>query len=121
MTRKLVLLLTLCHGALAAQQQPLAGTWQVTFQAGMRIEDGEATPIMATGTLTIEAGSDSLIGTPGDQPRVRTCRRGRPFASPPRRVPAKPRSSAHGEGHHQHQWRRARGGRGEYLGAAGEG
>ena len=63
MTRKLVLLLTLCHGILGAQQQPLAGTWQVTFQAGMRIADGEATPIMATGTLTVKPEADSLIGT----------------------------------------------------------
>ena len=63
MTRKLVLLLTLCHGVLAAQQQPLAGTWQVTFQAGMRIADGEATPIMASGTLTVKPEADSLIGT----------------------------------------------------------
>jgi hypothetical protein len=63
MTRKLVLLLTLCHGVLAAQQQPLAGVWQVTFQAGMRISDGEATPIMATGTLTVKPEADSLIGT----------------------------------------------------------
>ena len=51
------------HGILAAQQQPLAGTWQVTFQAGMRIADGEATPIMASGTLTVKPEADSLIGT----------------------------------------------------------
>ena len=63
MTRKLALLLALSPGILPAQQQPLAGTWQVHFQAGMRIENGEATPIMATGTLTVKPEADSLIGT----------------------------------------------------------
>ena len=63
MTRTLVALLMLCHGALSAQQQPLVGTWLVNFQAGMRIEDGVATPIIGTGTLTVEAAGDSLIGT----------------------------------------------------------
>jgi len=48
MTRKLVALLALCHGALSAQQPPLVGTWQVHFQSGMRIENGEATPLFAT-------------------------------------------------------------------------
>jgi hypothetical protein len=62
MTRTLVVLLTLCHGVLSAQQQPLAGTWLVNFQAGMRIEDGEATPLFATGTLTVQPVADSLIG-----------------------------------------------------------
>ena len=62
MTRTLVALLMLCHGALSAQQQPLVGTWLVNFQAGMRIEDGVATPIMGTGTLTVQAAGDSLIG-----------------------------------------------------------
>lgn len=63
MTRKLVLFMALVPGALAAQQSPLAGTWQVHFQAGMRIEDGEATPIFANGTLTVQPAADSLIGT----------------------------------------------------------
>ena len=63
MTRKLVALLALCHGALSAQQQPLVGSWQVHFQSGMRIENGEATPLFATGTLTVQPVADSLIGT----------------------------------------------------------
>ena len=63
MTRKLALLLALSPGILAAQQPPLAGTWQVHFQAGMRISNGDATPIMATGTLTVKPEADSLIGT----------------------------------------------------------
>lgn len=62
MTRKLVALLILYPVALHAQQ-PLVGTWQVHFQAGMRIEDGEATPIFANGTLTVQPVADSLIGT----------------------------------------------------------
>ena len=68
MTRKLVVLLTLCHGVLHAQQSPLVGTWQVNFQAGMRIEDGVATPILATGTFTVESVADSLIGTLATNP-----------------------------------------------------
>ena len=67
MTRKLVALLTLCHGALSAQQ-PLVGTWQVHFQAGMRIENGDATPIFANGTLAVQSVADSLIGTLTTEP-----------------------------------------------------
>ena len=63
MTRTLAVLLALCPGVLGAQQVPLAGTWQVHFQAGMRIENGEATPIFADGTLTVQPVADSLIGT----------------------------------------------------------
>ena len=59
----------LCSGTLQAQNQSLAGTWLVNFQAGMRIEDGVATPLMGTGTLTVQPAGDSLIGmlatTPG--------------------------------------------------------
>ncbi len=62
MTKKLLAVLMLCSGTLQAQNQSLVGTWQVNFQAGMRIEDGVATPIMGTGTLTVEAAGDSLIG-----------------------------------------------------------
>ena len=68
MTRKLVVLLTLCHGALQAQQSPLAGAWLVNLQAGMRIEDGVATPLFATGTLTVQSVADSLIGTLATNP-----------------------------------------------------
>ena len=61
MTRAFVVLLTLCNCALQAQQQPLVGVWRISYTGGMRIEDGVATPIMATGTLTIEAKADSLV------------------------------------------------------------
>lgn len=63
MTRTLALLLALSPGMLGAQQSPLVGTWQVHFQAGMRIENGEATPIFADGTLSVQPVADSLIGT----------------------------------------------------------
>jgi hypothetical protein len=62
MTRAFVVFLTVCSSALQAQQQPLVGTWQVTYPAGLRIENGAPTPIMASGALTIEARDDSLIG-----------------------------------------------------------
>jgi hypothetical protein len=63
MTRTFVVLLVLSHGALHAQQSPLAGAWKVTYPAGMRIENDVATPIMATGSLTVQPAGDSLIAT----------------------------------------------------------
>jgi hypothetical protein len=68
MTRAFVVLLVLSHGALHAQQQPLAGAWHITFPAGMRIEDGVTTPIMATGSLTVQPAGDSLIATLATDP-----------------------------------------------------
>lgn len=68
MTRTLVIVLALSHGALQAQQQPLAGSWQVTYPAGMRIENGVETPLIATGSLTIEPRADSLIATLATDP-----------------------------------------------------
>lgn len=63
MNRPLLLCLTLMTSALHAQQHPLVGVWQITYAAGSRHEDGMMTPIMATGTLTVEAVRDSLIAT----------------------------------------------------------
>lgn len=68
MTRTLVVLLALSHGALQAQQPSLAGAWKITYPAGMRIEDGVATPIMATGSLTVQPAGDSLIATLATDP-----------------------------------------------------
>lgn len=57
------------------QQSSLVGVWRISYQAGMRLENGAATPIMASGTLTVEAKGDSLIGVlvtdsvPGFGPR----------------------------------------------------
>ena len=53
----------LCAGTLEAQQSALVGTWQVSYTAGMMMQDGVQTPLMATGTLTIAAEGDSLVGT----------------------------------------------------------
>ena len=64
----LVVLLTLGSASLHAQQQPLVGAWRVHFQAGMRVENGEATPIFADGTLTVQSTADSLIGTLSTDP-----------------------------------------------------
>ena len=61
-TGSLVVALALCGSSLQAQQS-LAGTWDVSYQAGMRIENGEETPIIANGTLTIEVTADSTIAT----------------------------------------------------------
>ena len=63
MTRAIVLALTLCGSTIQAQQSPLVGTWQVSYTAGMRIENGMQTLIMATGALTIAAEGDSLVAT----------------------------------------------------------
>ena len=60
--------LLLLPGALAAQSHPLVGTWDVTVPAGMRMENGEATPIMAKGSLTFSVAADSLIGTLKTEP-----------------------------------------------------
>src|SRR5262245_12560710 len=62
MTRSLVVALVVCGSSLQAQQAPV-GTWEISYQAGKRIENGMETAIMATGTLTIEVQGDSTIGT----------------------------------------------------------
>lgn len=54
--------LLLLPGALAAQSHPLVGTWNVTVPAGMRMENGEATPIMAKGSFAFSVVGDSIIG-----------------------------------------------------------
>jgi len=75
MTRALVIALLLTAPALSAQQQPLVGTWQLSFVVGARNENGITTPIKGSGVLTVEAQGDSLIGTlatdpvPGMPPR----------------------------------------------------
>lgn len=48
---------------LAAQAHPLAGRWQVDYERGKRIENGEVTVIRGTATLTLELRGDSLVGT----------------------------------------------------------
>ena len=58
----LVSLLFTLPGLLAAQSHPLVGNWDVTVPAGVRIENGEPTPIFAKGVLNVSAAGDSLIG-----------------------------------------------------------
>jgi hypothetical protein len=57
----------------SAQSGTLVGTWQVEYQRGLRNENGEITPVMGKGTLTLEQRGDSLIGQlvsiPGDDGR----------------------------------------------------
>ena len=56
--------------ALAAQASahPLVGTWTVVMPIGMRVENGEPTPIVGSGSLVVAAVGDSLIGTLTVQP-----------------------------------------------------
>ncbi len=44
-------------------QQELTGTWEITYAAGARIENGHRTVINATGNLTVAAEGDSLVAT----------------------------------------------------------
>jgi hypothetical protein len=53
---------------LGAQSHPLVGTWDVQVPAGMRMENGEATPIMAKGSYTFAIVGDSIIGTLKNDP-----------------------------------------------------
>lgn len=62
---KLVLaaLFALAPLAARAQAHPLAGKWTIEYAGGMRIENGEPTPILAKALLTITEVGDSLIAT----------------------------------------------------------
>lgn len=62
MTRPLAVLFALCSSTLAAQQQPLVGTWKVSYAVETRVQNGEASVVMGSGVLTIAADRDSLIG-----------------------------------------------------------
>lgn len=48
-------------GPAAAQSHPLAGTWNLRYAAGTRIENGTPTVITGTGKLIVELQGDSLI------------------------------------------------------------
>ncbi len=48
---------------LAQGAHPLVGTWSIEYERGRRIENGEATPIMGTGRLSIAQRGDSLVAT----------------------------------------------------------
>ena len=55
------LVIVVAAAPLAAQGSPI-GTWKVTYPAGTRVENGEQSAIMGTGTLRIEGRGDSLLG-----------------------------------------------------------
>lgn len=55
-------------GALEAQQSSLVGTWRLSYTAGMTVEGGVQTPLLATATLVIQAEGDSLVGTLTNDP-----------------------------------------------------
>lgn len=75
MTRAFLCLLALNTSALAAQAPSFVGGWQLSYPVGATVENGEVTVLMGTGTLTVVALGDSLIGTlvtdsaPGVRPR----------------------------------------------------
>lgn len=49
------------YGPAAAQTHPIVGTWNVTYVAGTRMENGAATNITGTGKLIVQVQGDSLI------------------------------------------------------------
>lgn len=60
----LATLLAVGAGATAAQaQNALVGKWTIDYERGRRVENGEMTPIMGTGQLTIVQSGDSLVAT----------------------------------------------------------
>ena len=59
----LVAALLLVPAALAAQSHPLVGTWDLSLPAGVRVEDGEPTPIMGKGNVVFSQVGDSIVGT----------------------------------------------------------
>jgi hypothetical protein len=62
MLRTLCCLIVLHTTALAAQQSPFVGSWQVSYPVGATVENGVNTPILGTGVLEIAAAGDSLVG-----------------------------------------------------------
>lgn len=61
MRRLAVLSALLIPAALSAQANPLIGSWSATIPAGAKMENGEVTPLFASGTITVRAEGDSLI------------------------------------------------------------
>jgi hypothetical protein len=62
MIRILLCLTALATTTLAAQQSPFVGSWDISYPAGARMENGMSTPIMGTGVLKIALTADSLVG-----------------------------------------------------------
>lgn len=59
----LAALIALSPVVVQAQAHPLAGKWTIEYAGGMRIENGEHTPILAKALLTITEVGDSLVAT----------------------------------------------------------
>jgi hypothetical protein len=51
-----------------AQTHPLVGTWTVRYPGGMQVQNGVPTVINFSGTLTVGAHGDSLVGVLVTQP-----------------------------------------------------
>ncbi len=47
----------------AQSQTALVGKWTIDYERGRRIENGEVTPIMGRGELTVVQSGDSLVAT----------------------------------------------------------
>lgn len=48
---------------LAQSAHPLVGSWNISYERGRRMENGDVTPIMGTAELSIAQQGDSLVAT----------------------------------------------------------
>jgi len=53
----------------AQSTSPLIGTWDIEYQRGQRIENGEVTAVMGKGVIIIAQSGDSLLATFKQPPR----------------------------------------------------
>jgi hypothetical protein len=49
------------YDTVLAQNNPIVGSWKVTYAAGTRVENGAATTVTGTGKLIVQSQGDSLI------------------------------------------------------------
>lgn len=47
----------------AQSPNPLVGKWNIEYERGRRMENGEATPIMGTGQVSFALAGDSIVAT----------------------------------------------------------
>jgi hypothetical protein len=57
-----------CIAAAPLHAQGAAGKWSIEYQRGLRNENGEITPVMGKGALTLEVKGDSLVGQLAPEP-----------------------------------------------------
>lgn len=55
--------IALSSSAVIAQTPAIVGSWDIEYAAGQRVQNGESTPIMAKGKLTITQRGDSLVAS----------------------------------------------------------